>query len=773
MIESKKKWYVQRPDQEIVQKLQDELKISAIAAKILVARGCETIEAANSILNMTDEAIHDPFTMHGMSEAVNRIEQALQNGEKICVYGDYDADGVTSTTVMMNVLLDLGADVIFKIPNRFEHGYGPNEVLFRQAHAEGVQLIITVDNGISGHEPIRVAKELGMDVIVTDHHEAGETLPQADVILHPRVPEGHYPFGDLAGVGVAFKLAHALYGELPRHLLEFVAIGTIADLVPLVEENRYLVQQGIKELQCSQNPWVQALCDVAGTEQAKISEETIGFYFGPRLNAIGRLGDASPGVALLMSEDDIQARHLAKTLNDANKERKDIVKNITDEAIAMIESNEILSQSLVLVVANEGWNPGVVGIVASRLVEKYYKPTIILCLDREKGTAKGSARSIEGFHLYNELAQNRDILPHFGGHPMAAGMTLQLEHVDELRSRLNEQAKACLTEEHLTQKLAVDIPLSMDEISVAAIEEIAKLGPFGTSFPKPVYAIENVEIGSMRKIGAAGNHLKLEIKDQYTTLDAIGFDKGQLHDELTYDVKVSFVGDLQINEWQGNKKPQFMINDVQSTEWQLFDIRGIRQTARWLMTVPKDRAVFFAFRIETIHYYSSLIGLPIQLISEELSNLEKTDYIVLLDLPQNVQMLERVLERTAPSRIYAHFYMSDSQYFNGMPTREQFSWYYTFLKNRPSFNIKMHMNDLAKHTGWNVEVLKFMTKVFFELEFVKIDKGLANLVENAPKKVLSEAPSYKQRSEQIDMEQKLLYAPYIELKQWFDERIQM
>lgn len=672
---------------------------------------------------------------------------------------------------MLNVLLDLGADVSFKIPNRFIHGYGPHEALFREAHEEGVQLIITVDNGISGIEPIRVAKELGMDVIVTDHHEPGDELPSADIILHPRIPEGHYPFGELAGVGVAFKLAHALYGELPTHLIEFVAVGTVADLVPLVDENRYLVKRGIEEMRRSLSPWIQAMCEVASAEQTKINEETIGFYFGPRLNAVGRLGEAAPGVELLMAEDNAKAIALAKQLNACNSERKDIVKSITDEAIALIESDKKIGESLVLVVAGEGWNAGVVGIVASRLVELYYRPTIVLALDYEKGTAKGSARSIEGFHLYNELAKNRDILPHFGGHPMAAGMTLSLDHVDELRSRLDTQARACLSEEHLTPVLNIDIPLKMDEISADAIEEISTLGPFGTDFPKPVYVLEDVEIASMRKIGAAENHIKMELTDGYEKLDSVGFNKGHLHDELTFGIKVSFTGDLQINEWQGRKKAQFMIEDVQTTEWQLFDIRGIRQTSRWLNTVPKEEATFIAFRPETITYYQSLIGVPILAVDSMLSNVNQSQYIVLLDLPQNVQMLESVLRKTTPSRIYAHFYMPDSQYFNGLPTREQFSWYYKFLKNRPAFPLNMHLDDLAKHTGWPLDALKFMTQVFFELDFVKMESGLTTVNVNAPKQALTEAPSYKQRSEQIEMEQKLVYAPYIELKQWFNERL--
>ncbi|MFJ8100902.1 single-stranded-DNA-specific exonuclease RecJ [Lysinibacillus sp. NPDC096212] len=771
MILSKKRWQVEHPDAKLVQTLQNDLQLSAIAAKILAARGCETTADAESLLNMTEASIHDPFLMHGMAEAVARIEHALENGEKILVFGDYDADGVSSTTVMLNVLLDLGADVSFKIPNRFIHGYGPNEVLFREAHDEGVQLIITVDNGISGIEPIRVAKELGMDVIVTDHHEPGDELPPADIILHPRIPEGHYPFGELAGVGVAFKLAHALYGELPTQLFEYVAIGTVADLVPLVDENRYLVKRGIEEMRRSLSPWVQAMCEVASAEQAKISEETIGFYFGPRLNAVGRLGEAAPGVELLMAEDNAKAIAIAKQLNTCNSERKDIVKSITDEAIALIESDKKVGESLVLVIAGEGWNAGVVGIVASRLVELYYRPTIVLSLDHEKGTAKGSARSIEGFHLYNELAKNRDILPHFGGHPMAAGMTLSIEHVGELRSRLDAQARACLSEEQLTPVLNIDIPLKMDEISADAIEEISTLGPYGTDFPKPVYVLEDVEISSMRKIGAAENHIKIELTDGYEKLDSVGFNKGHLHDELTYGIKVSFTGDLQINEWQGRKKAQFMIEDVQTTEWQLFDIRGIRQTSRWLNTVPKEEATFIAFRSETITYYQSLIGVPILAVDPTLSNVEQSNYIVLLDLPQNVQMLENVLRKTAPSRIYAHFYMPDSQYFNGLPTREQFSWYYKFLKNRPAFPLNMHLAELAKHTGWPLDALKFMTQVFFELDFVKMESGLTTVNVNAPKQALTEAPSYKQRSEQIEMEQKLVYAPYIELKQWFDERL--
>lgn len=771
MIKSQKHWTINEPNEQLVKQLSSQLNISTVSAKILIARGCETIEQAQPLLTINESHYHDPFLMAGMEQAVARIEEALDNGEKILVYGDYDADGITSTTVLMNALLDLGADVDFMIPNRFTHGYGPNAQLFKEAHDNGVQLIITVDNGISGVEPVKIARELGMDVIITDHHEPGDELPDANVILHPRIPEGHYPFGELAGVGVAFKLAHALYGELPDQLFEYVAIGTIADLVPLVGENRYLVQRGLLGLRQSHNPWVPALCEASGANQKDITEETVGFYFGPRLNAIGRLGSATPGVHFLMTEDPLQANSLAKQLNDKNTERKKIVESIADQAIAMIESNAELRESLVLVVAQEGWNAGVVGIVASRLVEKYYRPTIVLAIDREKGIAKGSARSIEGFHLFNELAKNQDILPHFGGHPMAAGMTLSLEHVEELRKRLHAQAKECLTDEQLIQKLQVDVPIELSEITVEAIEEIRQLAPFGTDFAKPNFAVQNVKVKSMRKIGSAENHLKMELEDAYGSLDAIGFGKGYLHDEISYGVELSLVGDLQINEWQGNKKPQFMIQDVGVNAWQLYDYRGKSQTANWLQKIPVEHTDFIAFSEQTKVHFEQAIPKPIVHVTETTVLDELKHNIVVLDLPENVAVFENLLKEKPIERVYAHFYTNHSQYFEGMPSRDHFKWYYGFLKKRPAFNLKQHIVQLSQHIGLNIEVIKFMTKVFFELGFVTIENGLTTVAENAPKKALTEAPSYKLRSEQIELEQKLLYATYIELKQWFDERL--
>lgn len=771
MIESKKRWRMERPDDQVVQHLQKNLNIPAVSAKLLASRGFSDVDMAKSFLQMDDTSMHDPFLMHDMDKAVARIKKAIENEELILVYGDYDADGVTSTSVMMTALLHLGAQVTFAIPNRFVDGYGPSERLFKEAYEDGVSLIITVDNGISGINEIKMAKELGMDVIVTDHHEAGVTLPPADAIIHPRHPLGHYPFGELAGVGVAFKVAHALLGEVPQDLFELVAIGTVADLVSLHDENRYFVQQGIKKMRISKRPAIKALCQIAGTEQNQIDEETIGFLFGPRINALGRLADAGPGVDLFLSTDQIEATTLAKMLDTHNKERQGIVSQMAEEAIAMVEAGEVGKDPLVIIVAKEGWNPGVVGIVASKLVEKYYRPTIVLGLDSEKGIAKGSARSIEGFHLYDELSKNRDILPHFGGHPMAAGMTLAIENVGALRERLQNQAEQTLSEEDLQPIQQIDISINLDEIDLTTIEALKQLGPFGMDFPKPMYCIERVNISSMRKIGANQNHVKMELADGPLTLDAVGFSQGHLADDLTPGVAVSFIGDLQINEWNGRKKPQFMIEDVKTDEWQLYDIRGIRQVNRWTQMIQQEQTLYIAFRKETVQHFESLLKAPIILVTEHQELPEPKPYIVLLDIPKDEQALETVLTHIQPKRIYAHFYSSESTYFEGMPSRDHFKWYYGFLAKRPSFDLQQHAKELAKHKGWSESTLFFMTEVFFDLGFVKMNNGRIDMQEVVNKRDLAESSVYQSRAQQMQLEQKLLYAPYMELRQWFDARL--
>lgn len=763
-----KRWTVQRPDEQIVNLLTTELGLSSVQAKILASRGLTNPEEAKAFLHMDASAMHDPYLLYEMDKAVELITKAIAADKKIAVYGDYDGDGVTSVTVLMTALERLGADAVFAIPNRFTHGYGPNRDLFLELYEQGMSLIVTVDNGISGIDEIAYAKTLGLDVIVTDHHEIGSVMPPADAIVHPRHPEGDYPFGDLAGVGVAFKLACALLGEVPQDLFELVAIGTVADLVSLRGENRYFVKEGIKQMRVSKRPAIQALARIAGTEQAVLSEESIGFMIGPRLNAAGRLGDASPAVHLLKTEDTVLATSLAKELDTLNKERQAIVAAISQEAEDFIVKTYGNNIPYVFVIAAEGWNAGVVGIVASRITEKYYRPTIVLSIDAEKGIAKGSARSIAGFDMFAELSKNKDILPHFGGHQMAAGMSLAISDVDVLRDQLNAQAAQVLTGDSLSPEIVIDVPLSIDEIDVGVLESLELLRPFGMDFQKPLYVLEDLSAVTVRKIGAAKNHMKLELAAGEHSLDAIGFSLGHIADDITPGIKLSVVGDLQVNEWNGNKKPQLLISDIRSDDWQLFDLRGIREPARWLPTIPVEHTLFVAFHEQTVMYFqSSLQGIAIHLAGQ--GQVAEADNLVLLDIPDDAKHLEELVVGLHPKRVYAHFYAADSKYFDGLPARDQFGWYYSFLKKRGQFDMAKNGEQLTAHKAWKKDTVYFMSQVFSELGFVKIENGLVSVMETVGKRDLSEAPSYQERERQMELEKVLLYAPYMELKQWFED----
>ncbi|HEY9577560.1 MAG TPA: single-stranded-DNA-specific exonuclease RecJ, partial [Pseudobacillus sp.] len=436
MLKSKTRWIVRNTGEGMRDQLAEQLEISPLLASLLINRGITETDAARNFLYDKGNEFHDPFLFDGMKTASERIHRAIAKEEPILIFGDYDADGVSSTSVMMTVLTDLGAKVDFYIPNRFTEGYGPNEPAFRLAKEQGYQLIITVDTGIAAVKEAAAAAELGMDLIITDHHEPGPELPQALAIIHPKLPGGNYPFPYLAGVGVAFKVAHALYGYLPEHLLDLAAIGTIADLVPLKGENRSIAKAGIKKLRQTLRPGIEALLQLTSTKPAAVDEETVGFMIAPRINAAGRLADAAPAVDLLLTKDRTEANELAQEIDVMNKERQMIVSEITKEAIEIVKSHYPPEKYPVIVVGKENWNAGVIGIVASKLVDTFYRPAIVLSFDPETNKAKGSARSIAGFDLFKNLSKCRELLPHFGGHPMAAGMTLELSDVDELRERL-------------------------------------------------------------------------------------------------------------------------------------------------------------------------------------------------------------------------------------------------------------------------------------------------------------------------------------------------
>jgi single-stranded-DNA-specific exonuclease len=776
MLEPRTRWKIQETSEEKANWLSQELNIPLLIANLLIIRGIDSIEKAQAFLKIDSNQFHDPFLLDGMKESVERIHKAVESNEKILIFGDYDADGVSSTTVMYYALKELGANFDYYIPNRFTEGYGPNEPALRKAKEEGYTLVVTVDTGISAVHEAAVAKEIGLDFIITDHHEAPPVLPDAYSIINPKKPGCTYPFSGLAGVGVAFKVAHALHGNPPLHLLDFACIGTIADLVPLVDENRIIAKLGIEALSKTDKIGLQELLKISGLYEKELTAEDVGFAIGPRVNAAGRLGSAMPVVELFTTHDREQSAMLAEEIDSVNKERQAIVNDITKEAIAMVEENFPPEENEVLLLAKEGWNPGVIGIVASRLVEKFYRPTIVLCLDPEKGIAKGSARSIQGFDMFENLSESRDILPHFGGHPMAAGMTLSLHDVDELRERLIRQAKKVLKPEDFLPVTMVDLTASLDEISLDTVELLSTLAPFGVGNPHPRVLIDQVPIREMKKIGSQSNHLKLQVGNgEMSVLDCIGFQKGSLLDEMTPYSILSLVGQIQLNEWNGYRKPQMLLEDLAVSHFQLFDYRGLKDAGNRLLDLPKAKTQFIVYSVQTLTDLG-LKSLSSQTLrGEDLAELPENSfrdkYIVFLDVPPSISEFREILEtKGEPARIYAVFHQNTDHFFTTLPTRDHFKWYYGFLAKRKKFDVRKDGTELAKWKGWSKETIDFMSQVFFELDFVTIDDGVITINSKPGKKELESSITYRKKFEQADIENQLVYSSYHSLKSWFIEQ---
>lgn len=773
MLRSKKRWKIQGRGHSLEQQLVTELKISPLVASLLINRGISSVEEARHFLYIEKQEFHDPFMMKDMRLAKERIEDAIKNNEKILIFGDYDADGVSSTAVMVHTLKKLNANFHFYIPNRFTEGYGPNEPALRKAKEEGYSLVITVDTGISAVHEANVAKEIGLDFIVTDHHEPPPILPDAYAIVNPKQTDCFYPFKGLAGVGVAFKLAHALLGQPPEELLDIAVIGTIADLVPLVDENRLIAKKGIQALEKTKRPGLKALKKLTGLMDKELNADHVGFGIGPRINAAGRLASAIPAVELLICEEQYLAEELAMEIDELNKTRQGIVNEITEEAIAIVEEQfSSLDDHKVLIVAKAGWNAGVIGIVASRLVERYYRPTIVMTIDEEKGLAKGSARSIEGFDMFKNLSQCRDILPHFGGHPMAAGLTMKQEDVEELRHRLHQIATDTLTETDFIPITKVDLEVTLQDISIKVIEEMSLLAPFGVSNPTPKVMIKDVTIAQMKRIGSEENHLKILFEENGNTIDCVGFQFGYLYEEISSAAKVSAVGTLTINEWNNHCKPQLMLEDIAVNEWQLFDFRGSKNVKSFA-NLPREKIICVYFNKNTLTQFNVEGHYPLAFVPEE-GEIPKIDlsgkYVLFLDLPLFKHQIERFFEKNEqPERVYSIFHHNENHFFTTIPSREHFKWFYGFLLKQQSFDLARHGASLAKHKGWSNDTIEFMVKVFFELDFVTIKNGLITLSQNIEKKDLNHSKTYKRKQEQARLENDLFYSSYNELKSWFEQ----
>lgn len=558
----RKRWNVIESDRTAVQGLVEKLNISPILAQVLVNRHIETAEDARRYLYDSLDDGYDSFLMKGMERAVERISRAIDNDENIIIYGDYDVDGITSTSLLYMVLHELGAVPSFYIPERQSEGYGLNKEALQRLQEQHTDLVITVDCGISSFDIIEQYKQ-SMDIIVTDHHEPPSQLPQAYAVLNPKQKDCHYPFKELAGVGVAYKLCQALWktrkGEDFTKYTEIVALGTIADLVPLRDENRILVKAGLEKIKNGENIGLQALLQVSSLDKNLINAGRIAFTVAPRLNAAGRISHAEQGVRLLLETNEDKARRMASSLSELNRERQDVEHAIATEAISQIEK-EHRAKDGVLIAHGEGWHVGVIGIAASRLVEKYYRPSLVISV--HEGVGKGSCRSISGFNMYEALKSADDLLLQYGGHPMAAGFSIAAENIEAFRQRLNEYAAQNMTAEAYIPAVSIDAALQETDITLETIAELSQLEPYGMGNSRPVFSMYHCAVEELRPIGRDKQHVRMSMDCNGVRLQGVGWSMASLCEAVLAGDEVDVAFQLERNDFNGTSSPQLVLQDV-------------------------------------------------------------------------------------------------------------------------------------------------------------------------------------------------------------------
>jgi single-stranded-DNA-specific exonuclease len=558
-----KKWECYQTDEEKVKKMAKEYNISSLIATILVNKNLEEKKDIDKFLNPTRNDFYDPYLMPDMEIAINRIIEAIEKREKIIIYGDYDVDGITSITVLKKFLLERGAIVDDYIPNRLDEGYGLNKEAIKKIVEEKYTLMITVDCGISGIDEVEYANSLGLETIITDHHEQAEKLPRALAVVDAKRKDNKYPFNQLAGVGVVFKLIQGIGIKLNLEekeylkFLDLVCVGTISDIVPLVDENRVIAKLGLKLVKVTKNIGLKTLLDSIGYKN--IDSTCVSFGLAPRINACGRMGHQEEALKLFLTEDPNEAGRIANKLNEYNRERQEKEKKIFTEALEMIKNDK--NDKPCIILAGENWHHGVIGIVASKVTEMYFKPSILICLEDDEG--KGSGRSIPGFDLHEALSKCDKYIKKFGGHSMAIGITIKKDEFSKFKEQFEEYASSCNIDK-IVPVIHIDEEVSLRNINKEVVKELSLLEPFGEGNKMPLFLYKNLKIHSIRAL-SEGKHLKLTLKDDNYMIDAIGFNMGELANEYLIGNKVDIVGTLEINNFNNNDNIQINLKDIRKS----------------------------------------------------------------------------------------------------------------------------------------------------------------------------------------------------------------
>ena len=558
-----KKWEVCKENKNDIDKISEENGLSNLISSILASRGIIEKEDVREFLNPTRDDFHDPFLMPDMEKAVDRILKAIQTQEKTIIYGDYDVDGITSITVLKKFLEERNLQVGEYIPNRLNEGYGLNKEAVKKIAEQGYKLIITVDCGISCIEEIKYATELGLEVIVTDHHEPAEELPKCLAVVDAKRKDNQYPFNQLAGVGVVFKLIQAISIKLNLDnreylkYLDIVCVGTISDIVPLVDENRVITKLGLKLVPISKNIGLRTL--LASTGYKEVNSTTISFGIAPRINACGRMGEEKEALRLFLTNDLHEAKEITERLNNYNLERQETEKRIFKQALEQIENGEKDKSCIVL--GQEGWHHGIIGIVASKVTDIYFKPSILICFEGEEG--KGSGRSIPGFNLHDAVMNCDTYVEKFGGHSMAIGINVKRENFEKFKKEFEEYTQNSHISD-IIPIIQIDKQVDIKKINIQDVNELKLLEPYGEGNKMPVFLIKNLKILSIRSL-SEGKHIKLKLGIDNYMIDAIGFNMGEVVDKYLIGDKVDIVGSLEVNQFGGNENIQVNLKDLRKT----------------------------------------------------------------------------------------------------------------------------------------------------------------------------------------------------------------
>ncbi len=557
-------WNIKASSPTLRDKLSQSLGIHPIISQLLINRSIEDPDEARQFLNADLNSLHDPFLMKGMHKAVERIHLAVQNKERVLVFGDYDVDGVTSSVILNKALTKLGLDLVHHIPHRMTDGYGLNHEIAESAFQQKVSLLITIDCGITAYDEVESIRKKGIDVIIIDHHEPSDgDLPNAVAIINPKQKDCPYPFKDLASVGLALKISSALTNQVDKDLLCFAALGTVADVVPLKGENRTLVYFGLKSIHETNNIGLRALVKSAKIKKGPITPFHIGFILGPRINAAGRMGTAETSLNLFLSDDETRVENLAKELEVHNLERQKMQNDTIAEAIDIVEEQINFKDQKVIVLNKEGWHKGVLGIVASRLTDKYFRPSIVISTKEGIGTA--SCRSIDGFHIQNALQECRGVLENYGGHEGAAGLTIKQDQIDPFREMINTIAQRILEIKKLIPAISIESEIPLNQVDIKLADTIESMQPFGEGNPQPIFCSKGVTVKSYPQILGKAT-LKFWIEQGGETISAVGFGMEKFAGLIRPGEKIDLAYEISIDDWNKAPQAQLRLKDIKLSD---------------------------------------------------------------------------------------------------------------------------------------------------------------------------------------------------------------